>query len=137
MYIADAIAQYLGSAVEGLSYSAADEGNVFVDHFPSSPDRAVSVFTQYGSEASSKLPYDAPKFQVGARSEVGGVWATEMLDKVYKALHSLRYVTLPDGTYMIYCIATRSSPFRLDDDMNGRPRYTVDFRTEVLTEERP
>jgi len=138
MYIADQIAAYLGSAVEGLAYSeTSDEGNVFVDFFPSSPDRAVVVFTTPGPEASSKLPYDPSRFQVAFRSEAGGVWATSMWNRVYQALHSLRDVTLPGGTFLVYALAMHSSPFRLDDDMNGRPRYTLDFRTEVLTEERP
>ncbi len=137
-YIAAEIAEYLGSAVDGLAYSeASDEGNVFVDFFPSQPDRAVTVFTYPGGEASSKLPYDPARFQVTFRSEAGGRWATEMYDKVYKALHSLRYVTLPKGTFLVYCLGVHSSPFRLDDDMNGRPRYTCEYRTEVLTEERP
>jgi hypothetical protein len=97
----------------------------------------VTVFTYPGPEASSKLPYDPARFQVVTRGEAGGVWATEMWQKIYKALHSLRYVTLPGGTYMVYCLAVHSSPFRLDDDMNGRPRYSSEYRTEVLTEERP
>ncbi len=138
MYIADQIAAYLGSAVDGLAYSeVSDEGNVFVDYFPSTPDRCVTVFTTPGSEASSKLPYDPSTFQVAIRSEAGGVWATMMWNRIYVALHSLRYITLPGGTFLVYCIARHSSPFRLDDDMNARPRYTCDFRTEVLTEERP
>jgi hypothetical protein len=138
MYIADQIAAYLGSAVMGLAYSeASNEGNVFVDFFPSEPDRAVVVFTAPGPEASSKLPYDPSHFQVAIRSEAGGVWATMMWNRIYTALHSLRYETLPGGTFLVYALAMHSSPFRLDDDMNGRPRYTVDFRTEVLTEERP
>ena len=138
MYLAAPIAAYLGSAVEGLAYSdTSAEGNVFVDYFPSQPDRCVTVYTMVGPEADSKLPYDPSGFQVVFRSEAGGVWATAMADRVYKALHSLRYVTLPDGTFLVYCLARHSSPFRLDDDMNGRPRYSLDFRTEVLTEERP
>lgn len=138
MYIAAQIAAYLGSAVEGLAYSeTSDEGNVFVDYLPSQPDRVVCVYTRTGPEASSKLPYDPAEFQVVVRSEAGGVWATDMGDLIYKALHSLRYVTLPDGTFLVYCLARHSSPFRLDDDMNGRPRYSVDYRTEVLVEERP
>lgn len=136
-YLPDEIAQYLGSAVEGLAYSAAAEGNVFVDYFPSTPDRCVTVYTRSGPEADSKLPYDPVAFQVVARSEAGGVWATEMLERVYRTLHSLRYVTLPGGTYLVYCLGSHSSAFRLDDDMNARPRYSMDFRTEVLTEERP
>ncbi len=137
-YIADQIAEYLGSAVEGLAYSlVSNEGNVYVDYFPSEPDRCVTVFTMPGPEASSKLPYDPSAFQVAIRSEAGGVWATDMWNAIYKELHSLRYITLPGGTFLVYCLARHSSPFRLDDDMNGRPRYTVDFRTEVLTEERP
>jgi hypothetical protein len=140
MYIADQIAAYLGSAVDGLAYSeASDEGNVFVDYLPSEPEKAVCVYTYPGREASSIMSYDPARFTVVTRSEVGGVWATQMSDKIYKALHSLRYVTLPGGTFLVYCLAVHSSPFRLDDDMNARPRYSLEFRTEVMTsaEERP
>jgi hypothetical protein len=138
MYLAAQMAQYLGSLVDGLAYSeGSSEGNVFVDYLPSQPDRVVCVYTIPGSEPDSKLPYDPARYQVVTRSEAGGVWATAMLDTIYSALHALRYVTLPNGSFLVYSIASHSSPFRLDDDMNGRPRYSVDFRTEVLTEERP
>lgn len=136
--LAAPIAEYLGSAVDGLAFSEASaEGNVFVDFFPSQPDRAVVVFNYPGTEASTKLPYDPSKFTVVIRSEAGGKWAITMFERIYKKLHSLRYVTLPGGTFLVYCIAVHSSPFRLDDDMNGRPRYSCEYRTEVLTEERP
>lgn len=129
----DEVAAYIGSAVDGLAYSETTaEGNVFVDRMPEAPDRAVAVYAQPGLEADSKLPYDPSRFQVVVRSEAGGAWALVTWAAVYAALHALRNVTLPGGTYLAFALATQSSPFLLGPDENGRPLYGVTFRAEVI-----
>lgn len=127
------------NAVEGLTYSDIAGGNIFIDRLPQGPDRAIAVYSAAGPEADSKLPYDPVDFQVVIRSEQGGLWAHEVWKDIYSALHGLRNTTLPDGTYLVYCLATSSSPFPLGEDENGRPQFSIDFRSEVLntTSERP
>jgi len=127
------IAQLLGSVIDGLSYSeSGPEGNVFVDHLPSEPTRAVGVYAQPGPEADSKLPYDPAQFQVVVRSETGGAWALATWEAIYSELHGKRYVSLPDGTELVYCLSQQSSPFRFGDDDQGRPRLSANYRTEII-----
>ena len=40
---------------------------------------------------------------------------------------------------IVFILGQQSSPNRIGDDENGRPRYSIDFRSEILnqTEERP
>lgn len=134
MALADDIAAVLGE-LPSLTYEPlAATGNVFVDQMPSKPDRAVCVYSTAGPEADSKLPYDPATFQIQVRSEEGGTWAVDIWAAIYSKLHGLRYVTLPSGQFMAYCLATQSSPFRLGPDENGRPSYTGNYRTEVLNE---
>jgi len=133
------VAQYLGSMVNGLAYSEAAEGNVFVDSMPSKPDRAVTVYITGGSEADSLLPYDPVAFQVVTRCESGTLWALTMWASIYSLLHGKRNFTLPDGTYVAFMLATHASPVRLGADANGRSEYSLDMRGEVVnvTTERP
>jgi hypothetical protein len=135
----DGFAQLLGTSVADLTYSEDAGGNVFVDRMPSSPDRAVCIYATPGAEADSRMPYDPATFQIVVRSEADGVWAAAIWQEIYSVLHALRYVTLPDGTYLAWCIAIQSSPFRLGDDENGRPSYSGNYRTEIInpTAERP
>ena len=128
----DEIAEHLGSVIDRLAYSVGDGGNVFVDKMPSEPDRAVCVYATPGPEADSRLPYDPVTFQVVARSEADGVWAAAAWQEVYSALHALRNFALPGGTYLAFCLATQSSPFRLGADENGRPSYSGNFRAEII-----
>lgn len=133
------LGQLLGSDIEGLAYSDADEGNVFIDHLPSGPDRCLSLFVQPGGEADSKLPYDPIRLQVITRSEEGGVWALDTWATVYSYLQGKRNFLLPGGTYVISIIATQASPMPLGPDENGRYRYSSQYRAEIYhpTTERP
>lgn len=133
------IAQYLGSMVDGLAYSDAAEGNVFVDSMPSKPDRAVTVYITGGQEADSLLPYDPVTFQIVTRCESGTLWSLIMWASIYSLLHGKRYFILPDGTQVVYILGTHASPVRLGADENGRSQYSLDMRGEVVnaTTERP
>lgn len=135
----DGLAHYLGLTIDGLVYSELSESNVFVDYTPSTPERMVAVFTMTGGEADSKLPYDPVGLQIIARSEIGGLWALEKLAAIYHEIHGLRNKTLPDGTEVVFILATNASPFALGADENGRPQYSMDFRSEIVnrTKERP
>lgn len=135
----EGIAAQLALDVPELSYSDSAGGNVFVDWMPAEPMEAVALYTQPSLESDSKLPYDNIEFKLVVRNGHGETWGLDRLADVYSQLQGKRNVTLPDGTYLVYCIAEQSSPFRIMDDDNGRPRWSIDFRGEVTntTEERP
>lgn len=138
--IHEGVAERLGSVIEGLAYSEAGEGNVFVDHMPTTPDRAVGVYVSPGPESDSKLPFDQVAFQVVVRCESGGsAWALATCGAIYSALHGLRNTTLPGGVLALWILATQSSPFRLGSDSNGRASYSTNYRAEISnpTLERP
>ena len=130
--IHESVAEYLGSAVDALAYSETDEGNVFIDHYPSTPDRVVALYSAAGPESDSKLPYDAVRLQVIVRCEFGGTWGLRTWEDIYSALHGLRNVTLPDGTEVIFLLAEQSTPFRLSPDAEGRVMLSAHFRGETL-----
>lgn len=125
--------------IDGLTYAEAGEGNVFLDQMPATPDDAVAVYTATGPESDSKLPYDSVDFQVIVRCAADHWdWAHATERAIYSKLHGKRNVTLPDGTYAVFILAQNASPFPLGPDENGRLRYSIDYRSEVLnpTEER-
>ena len=127
----EGIAQQLAAEIALLSYSESEGGNVFVDYLPASPMEAIALFSQASLEPDSKLPYDNIDFQVVVRCGNGETWALDRLTEVYSSLHAKRHITLPDGTYLVYCLAEQSSPLRMADDDNGRPRWTLDFYGEI------
>lgn len=131
MRYVEGIARLLATEIALLSYSESEGGNIFVDYLPASPMEAVALFSQASLEPDSKLAYDNIDFQVIVRCGNGETWALDRLAEVYSALHAKRHVTLPDGTYLVYCLAEQSSASRMADDENGRPRWTLDFRGEI------
>lgn len=144
--IHEALAEWLGSNIDGLDYSLTDDtGNLFIDYAPSKPDRAVTLYTAPGTEADSKLPYDPVAFQVVVRDTAGSEWGTRMWEAIYDALHGKRNLEIPgsgsgdEPLLIIYIIGTQSSPFRLSPDTNGRPLLSANYRAEILnpTSQRP
>jgi hypothetical protein len=127
----DGIAQWLGEHVAQLDYSMVGPANVFLDNMPDSPSKAVAVYSDAGPESDTKLPYDYMDFQVVVRSDADEQWALDVWQAIYDELHGLENVTLPDGTHLVYCIATQSSPFPFGEDADQRPQYSCDFRTEI------
>lgn len=128
----EGVARLLGAAIDGLVYSDAAETNVFLDRAPSSQDSAVIVYSQASTEADSKLPYDPAEFQIVVRS-ADPAWALAMWRKIRSRLHGKRNFTLPDGTYVVYVLATQSTPLPLGEDENGRAQFSGDYRAEIMT----
>jgi hypothetical protein len=115
-------------------------GNVFVEHLPQAPGLVVGIFSSGGPEGDSLEPYDVPSVQMQLRGAdkdprpILLVWYA-----LYSHFHGLRNKTLPDGTYLVYSLATQSSPVRIGPDDNGRAQYSLNLRCEVRssTEHRP
>lgn len=133
----DGIAMLL-NGVGDLVFSESAGGNVFVGYMPTSPDRAVAVYSRTGDEPDSKLPYDQTPFQIIVRGEQDGVWARATWSAVYSKVHGKRNLTLPDGTYLVFALAESASPLPLGPDENDRARLVGDFTAEIIntTEER-
>lgn len=132
--IHEGVAQYMGAVVDGLDYSEAAEGNVFIDHLPSEPDRCVAIYNTSGPEADSKLPYDPVRFQLLIRCEAGSRWGLAIAEAIYSQLHGFRNGYLPDGTYAVFILGAQADPFRIGSDEQGRQQFTVNYRAEVLRE---
>ena len=124
------IAEYIGSVVQGLAYSEAPEGNIFIDDLPTDPEVAVGVYLRPGTEPDSKLPYDPRGVQVLVRGTSDPRVALTLAEAIYSELLALRNLTLPDGTYLVYALAEQP-PFRMDSDVNGRAIYCLNLQTEI------
>ena len=129
--IVDGIAQVIGNEVTGLTYSESDGSNVFVEHLPKKPNRCVAVYSRPGPEASSLHPYDEPHVQILVRSDEDPRWGLDMWQAIYSVLHAKRYVTLPDGTRLMWALVVQSSPVHLAPDENGRFILSMNVRTET------
>lgn len=137
--IANGIARLIGEEVTGLSFNAsAPGGNVFVEHLPKTPIRAVAVYSRPGPEASSLHPYDEPHVQIVVRGDEDPVWAVDMWWAIYTVVHSRRNEDLPDDTHLVYALVIQSGPVHMSPDENGRFRFSMNIRTEIYnpTEQR-
>src|ERR1035437_756144 len=99
MMIHQALAEFLGSTIEGLAYSEGPGGNIFVDDMPEAPNRGVALYTQGGVEADSQLPYDEPSVQIMVRGDSSPVWALNMWASLYSTLQGLRDQTIVGQVY--------------------------------------
>ena len=138
--IIDGIARLIGDGTTtDLQFSESAGGNVFVEALPNDPVRVVAVYAGAGEEADSALPYDAPGVRIIVRSDRDARWGLATWAAIYSRLHGLRNVTLPDGTYLVYCLSEQSGPAHLQPDDHGRVLFSMNLRTETKnpTNERP
>lgn len=130
----DGLARYL--AAQGLATyldGSSSGGDVYFDVMPDQPDTAVALTVYGGASIDSKLPYDAPSVQVRTRSTAADrstararAWA------IYRELHGLGPLDLPDGTRLLSCIA-QQSPASLGQDDLGRIEYVVNYALETYS----
>lgn len=129
--IGTGIARAIGAEVAGLSYNLSDGGNVFEEHLPADPDVVVGVYTIPGREADTLHPYDSPGVQLIIRGDTNPLTAVELWYLLYDYLHGKRNVSLPDGTYLVWAIATQSAPVRIGPDSAGRHQFSLNLRCET------
>lgn len=109
-------------------------GTIFLEDLPQaedSPAVMVGIYSTGGPEADSLLGYDAPNVQLIVRGTLDARSALSKWDAIYNELHGLRNIILPDGTYLVYCLAVQSAPVRMGPDQNGRHRFSLNLRTEI------
>ena len=134
MMLVEAIARYL----DGLSVLTFDptgaDGDTFLTVVPPTPEDIV-VLSPTGGFAPDPLDAtDQPSFQVRTRASRDPRDAYERQLAIYDKLHGLTDVTLADGTHLSGCLAIQSDPVFIGLDENGRPEYTVNYRTYVRRE---
>lgn len=118
--------------VSGLTYRDAAGGNVFLEALPQTPDVAVALKSFGGSEADSGLPYDSPVVQLLIRGNQDPNTAGELWYDIYDKLHGATQETLSDGTLLVAAIVVQSSPVNIGPDGNGRIRFSMNVRCEIV-----
>lgn len=126
------IALYLDQKGAGKLDETGNTGNIFLFHFPASPDQVISLFPLAGLPSSGTLGYDSPGFQVRIRGTNDPRTAYTKAEQIYALLHGLHETTLPDGTWLLKCLSKSSSPIPLGTDSNGRFEFVLSFDTEIL-----
>lgn len=101
---------------------------VFGDHLPDSPDKAVGLFLTRGRKPSPRVGLDRPGVQIIARGQDvedgGGADATQVMQDIYDHLQA--YTNTINGTKYDFQATNHATKLREDD--NGRPYYTQDYR---------
>lgn len=105
-------------------------GDAFCDVMPPAPDEAVCLTLYGGPTPASAMPYDNPSVQVRVRGGADPRVARARAWAIYRTLHGLSAVTLPDGTWLVDCTANQT-PSSLGQDDTGRIEYTTNYSTEV------
>ena len=141
--LAYAIAKYLASKVDGLTYDEDDvAGNVFVGWMPETPDVCVAVMAQPGLANMSKSPTMLPGIQLIVRNAVEDTGYTLAL-ACQAELDCLDQTVLdpggPDEVRIITSTATTSDPASMGRDENERCEWSVNLQLRIVrpTELRP
>lgn len=136
MNLPEGLARYLSEpSVAVLDYNENAGGNAFIDDLPAATQSdgvTVGFFHTGGDEADSGLPYDSTAVQVLVRGTKDARVAIDLWYAIYSQLHGLSNVTLPNGDYLVAAIVIQSSPVRIGPDENGRHRYSMNLRCEVI-----
>lgn len=132
-----ALARHLAAHIVGLTFAEdGPGGNVFVEHMPSTPDRAVALFTYGGVEQPTLAPVDIPLVQVRVRSirhDPRPGW--ERAREIYDVLAGLDNVWLDpagDARTLVHSVTPlQSTPVGLGQDQQGRHEWALNFRLRV------
>jgi hypothetical protein len=128
----EAIAHLLDELGLGVYTPDAVGGTVYVPDLPDAPDLAMAVRGYAGPQGNTKFGWDSPAFQIMVRGASGDFRpGGDLAQNVYLELHGLGRRTLADGTHLLLCTGTQSSPVALARDQNGRPRWALNFRAET------
>jgi hypothetical protein len=139
--ITAAFLRYL--TAQGLVTYGEDNPDAFLEDMPDTPVAVVVAFARPGgAETDGGNGYDEPGVQILVRGDPDDPGTPGRARSGYgrasairAALHGLHSVTLAEGTedevWLVQCLATQSQPINLGDDPDDRPRWSIDFRTEV------
>lgn len=113
----------------------------FVVDMPDAPDLAWCVVNRPGFAAHDLSGYELPELQVIYRTSkaAGHQAGYDGAEAIRRALQHTSRITWAAGTeheqYVLWCEANETEPVHLGPDESGRPRWSVSFQLEKLTEE--
>ncbi|MEU3712907.1 minor capsid protein [Streptomyces catenulae] len=126
----DGLARYL----DGLGLADYDptgtRGDTFAETLPPGPDRAVGLWLYGGAEQDARNGYDERALQIRVRGTADPRVSRRRAEALYAALHGLAGIELPDGTWLVLCVA-QQTPAPLDTDERGRHEHVVNLRLDV------
>ncbi|GCD94075.1 minor capsid protein [Embleya hyalina] len=105
-------------------------GDVFAEHMPAGPDSVVVLALYGGPEPDSRIPVDEPSLQVRVRGTADPRTSRRRSYAIYSALHGLTRTALPDGTWLVLCVA-QAPPASMGVDANGQHEHTTNYRLTV------
>ncbi|WP_446049399.1 minor capsid protein [Streptomyces albidoflavus] len=128
--LVDGLARYL----DGLGLVAYDptgmSGDLFVETMPPAPDQAVSLTLYDGPAPDARDDAEQRRLQLRVRGGPDPRVSRARAEALYRALHGLRGIELPDGTHLVVA-AARSTPAPMGTDTNGRHEHVVNFDLDV------
>ncbi|MFI5808881.1 minor capsid protein [Streptomyces sp. NPDC051561] len=126
----DGIARYLAAAGL-LTYNPnGTSGDTFVEAMPPVPDRAVSLALYDGGAPEARDDAEQRRLQVRTRGTADPRVSRVRCEALYRALHGLADVELPDGSWLTLA-AARGTPAPMGADSNGRHEHVVNFDLDV------
>ncbi|MFK0108516.1 minor capsid protein [Streptomyces sp. NPDC091217] len=105
-------------------------GDLFVETMPPAPDAAVSIALYDGAAPESRDDAEQRRLQVRVRGGPDPRVSRNRAEAVYRALHGLAGVQLPDGTWLTLA-AARGTPAPMGADSTGRHEHVVNFDLDV------
>lgn len=135
--ISTAFARYAAVNVDGLTLDEqGPEGNVFIEHMPSTPDLAVMVKTSGAVAQLTKTPSDLPLVQFLVRGEPNNfVTGWDLAYEIKSLFDCLDLATLDEGgeheLFVVSCTPVQSIPISIGLDENRRPEWSLNFQARV------
>ncbi|RZD85282.1 minor capsid protein [Streptomyces albidoflavus] len=126
----DGLARYL----HGLGLVTYDPdgltGDLYVETMPPAPDQAVALALYEGAPPQARDDADTPRLQVRVRGTADPRVSRARCTALYRALHGLAGVELPDGTHLALA-AARGTPAPMGTDNAGRHEHVVNLDLDV------
>ncbi|MFI5475009.1 minor capsid protein [Streptomyces cacaoi] len=105
-------------------------GDLFVETMPPAPDAAVSLALYDGAAPESRDDAEQRRLQVRVRGGPDPRVSRNRAEALYRTLHGLAGVQLPDGTWLTLA-AARGTPAPMGADNTGRHEHVVNFDLDV------
>ncbi|MFB7452842.1 minor capsid protein [Streptomyces sp. NPDC056194] len=122
----DGIARHLDAAGL-LDYDPTSvTGDTFIEAMPPTPDRAVSLTLYDAGPQQARDDDTDQRLQVRVRGGPDPRVSRTRAQAIYAALHGLRSVQLPDGTWAVL-ITARGIPAPMGTDSNGRHEHVTNY----------
>ncbi|RMB83648.1 minor capsid protein [Streptomyces shenzhenensis] len=126
----DGLARYL-AGLDLLTYDPDGiTGDTFIETMPPAPDQAVALTLYDGTPPQARDEADTPRLQVRVRGTADPRVSRARCTALYRALHGIAGVELPDGTHLTLAVA-RGTPAPMGLDSTGRHEHVVNFDLDV------